>query len=93
MNTKIPNSLFKYLRFSEKLLEQLCYDKVYFADPAGFNDPLDCLPVVEADLPLADLESLLAQLVVNRSAKEIDAAMKKVRLRGDNATARGTGIE
>ncbi|OYY95047.1 MAG: hypothetical protein B7Y41_05705 [Hydrogenophilales bacterium 28-61-23] len=88
MNTRIPKSLFKYLRFSDKLLEQLCYDKVYFADPASFNDPLDCLPVVEADLQTDELESLLAQLVANRSAKEIDAAMKKVRLRGDNATAR-----
>lgn len=88
MNTKIPTSLFKYLGFSDKLLEQLCYDKVYFADPASFNDPLDCLPVVEADLSPTELESLLAQLVVNRSAKEIDAAMKKVRLRGENATSR-----
>lgn len=88
MNTRIPKSLFKYLCFSDKLLEQLCFDQVYYADPSSFNDPLDCLPVVEADLLKAELESLLAQLVVNRSAKEIDVAMKKVRLRGDNATAR-----
>src|SRR5258708_16441550 len=83
-----PKNLFKYLSFTDKLLEQLCYDQVYYADPASFNDPLDCLPVVETDLLKAELESLLAQLVVNRSAKEIDSAMKKVRLRGDSATAR-----
>jgi hypothetical protein len=88
MNTRKPKNLFKYLSFSDKLLEQLCYDQVYYADPATFNDPLDCLPVVETDLLKAELEPLLAQLVVKRSAKEIDAAMKKVRLRGDNATAR-----
>lgn len=88
MNTKRPKSLFKYLSFSDKLLEQLCYDQVYFADPVTFNDPLDCLPVVEADLMNSELEILLAQLVMDRSAKEIDAAMKKVRLRGDVATTR-----
>ena len=87
-----PKSLFKYLSFSDKLLEQLCYDRVYYADPANFNDPLDCRPVVMDDLPRAGLESLLAQLVVNRSAKEIDAAMKKVRLRGDKAAARRNAL-
>ena len=88
VNTSKPKNLFKYLSFSDKLLEQLCYDQVYYADPASFNDPLDCLPVVETDLLNAELESLLAQLVVNRSAKEIDAALKRLRLRGDNATSR-----
>lgn len=88
MNTRRLVRLFKYISFSDKLLEQLCYDKIYYADPASFNDPLDCLPVVEADLPKEELEIVLARLVMNRSAKEIDAAMTRVRLRGDNATAR-----
>jgi hypothetical protein len=35
---------------------------------------------------------LLGQLVVNRSAKEIDAAMKKVRLRGEKAIARRNAL-
>ncbi len=88
MVSKRPKNLFKYLSFSDRLLQQLCYDQVYFADPVSFNDPLDCLPVVEADLAAVDLEALLAQLVLNRSAKEIDAAMKKLRLRGEKAMAR-----
>lgn len=87
-----PKNLFKYLSFSDKLLEQLCYDRVYYADPANFNDPLDCRPVVVPDLGRAELESLLAQLVVNRSAKEIDTAMKKVRLRGEKAAARRNAL-
>jgi len=41
MNKRNPWTMFKYLSFSDKLLEQLCYDKVYYADPASFNDPLD----------------------------------------------------
>lgn len=88
MHKRNPGSLYKYLSFSDRLLEQFCYDKVYYADPASFNDPLDCLPVVEANLQKSELEGLLAQLVVNRSAEEIDVAMRKVRLRGDNAIAR-----
>jgi hypothetical protein len=92
MATARPKKLFKYLSFSDKLLEQLCYDRVFYADPANFNDPLDCRPVVVSDLPLPELESLLAQLVVNRSAKEIDAAMKKLRLRGEKATARRNAV-
>jgi IS5 family transposase len=88
MTAKKPRNLFKYQSFSDKLLEQLCYDRAYYADPANFNDPLDCLPVVVADVPRTELEGLLAHMVVSRSAKEIDAAMKKVRLRGEKATAR-----
>ncbi len=92
MNTKNPSRLFKYQSFSDKLLEQLCYDLVYYADPANFNDPLDCLPVVVANLSRPELEGLLAQMVVKRSAKEVDAAMKKVRLRGEKATARRNAL-
>jgi Protein of unknown function (DUF2971) len=88
----MPKSLFKYLRFSNRLLEQLCCDQVYYADPANLNDPLDCQPVVVPDLVNAELQALLAQLVVNRSAKEIDSAMKKVRLRGEKAIARRNAL-
>ena len=91
MRAKPPKSLFKYVSFDKWLpqqLEQLCLDQVYFSDPASFNDPLDCRPVVEPNLNKADLETLLAQLVVQRADKEIDAAMKKLRLRGEKATER-----
>ena len=90
MGAAKPKTL--YLSFDDKLLERLCYDRVYYADPASFNDPLDCLPVVVADLPRSELEGLLAQMVVNRSAKEIDAAMKKVWLRGHKAIARRNAL-
>lgn len=83
-----PTSLYKYVRFSDKLLEQLCHDHVYYADPASFNDPLDCTPVVEADISIPELKEVLAQLASNRVSKEIDVAMRKLRLRGDKATER-----
>lgn len=88
MSPRMPISLFKYVRFGSRLMEQLCYDNVYYADPGNFNDPLDCLPVVNGDLPVEALKQLLAQMIMRRSAKEIDAALRRLRLRGENATAR-----
>ncbi len=87
MNSQNPQSLFKYLIFGERLLDQLCRDEVYYAAPAGFNDPLDCQPVVKADIPEDALERLLAEMAGRRLGKEIDEAMKKVKLRGEKTTA------
>lgn len=87
MNSQNPQSLFKYLSFGERLLDQLCRDEVYYADPASFNDPLDCQPVVKADISEDALERLLAEMAGRRLGKEIDVAMKKVKLRGEKTTA------
>jgi hypothetical protein len=76
------------MAFSDRLLEQLCGAEAYFSDAADFNDPLDCRPVVAADVPNDELERLLAMLVRNRSMKEIDAAFKRLRLKGETSTAR-----
>jgi len=88
MNRKRPRRLFKYLNFSDRLLQQLCAGEVHYSDPATFNDPLDCEPVVKADVPNEELKQILGQLVFRRPGKEIDLAMKKLRLRGDKTLAR-----
>lgn len=90
MNSQKPQSLFKYLRFDEKLLELLCCKFVYYADPANFNDPLDCKPVVKSDADISkdELEHLLAEMIERRSRKEFDVAMKKLKLQSENATTR-----
>jgi hypothetical protein len=88
MNHKRPKRLFKYLNFSDQLLQQLCAGKVHYSDPATFNDPLDCEPVVKADVANEGLKRILGQLVIRRAGKEIDLAMKKLRFRGDKALAR-----
>lgn len=92
MRSQNPKSLFKYLSFGERLLDQLCRDEVYYADPASFNDPLDCQPVVKADISDNELQRLLAAMVVRRFDNEFSAAMKKVRLHGEKATARCTAL-
>ena len=88
MATKWPKGLFKYLGFSARLVDQLCCGEAYFADPANFNDPLDCAPIVVPDLPTDELKLLLAHMVRERTAKELDGALRKLKLRGDNAIAR-----
>jgi hypothetical protein len=88
MNRRRPTRLFKYLAFSERLLHQLCAGEVHYSDPATFNDPLDCQPVVKADIPDDDLKQILGQLVIRRAGKEIDLAITKLRLRGEKVIAR-----
>jgi hypothetical protein len=44
--------------------------------------------VVKADIPTEELKHVLGQLVVRRVGKEIDLAMKKLRLRDDKAVER-----
>jgi hypothetical protein len=61
---------------------------VYYADPAAFNDPLDCQPVVVPDVSNVRLKQILAQLVFRRLEKEVEVAMKKLRLRSKNAAER-----
>ncbi|MBX8543421.1 DUF2971 domain-containing protein [Pseudomonas cichorii] len=81
---KNPKSLYKYLGFSERAVEQLYHKKVYFADPSTFNDPLDCRPVVVAGSQTIDgLQQLLKLMVVRRVEKESSASLKRLKLRGE----------
>src|SRR6185312_11622179 len=51
-----PRRLFKYRAFNNLTLDLVISDKLYYADPSTFNDPLDTRPSLNADLPAADLE-------------------------------------
>ena len=43
-NEERPNRVYKYRAFSHHTLDMLVEDRLYFADPSTFNDPLDtCL--------------------------------------------------
>lgn len=84
MTNKNPKSLYKYLGFSDRMVEQLYHGKVYFADPGTFNDPLDCRPVVVAGTQTIDgLQLLLKLMVLRRVEKETSASLKRLRLRGE----------
>jgi len=56
---KLPRLLYKYRGFSHRLLDMLVADQLYYSDPGDFNDPLDCRPTLDANLPNDQLEQVL----------------------------------
>lgn len=79
---KVPKKLYKYRALDARTLTSLVAGEVYFADPSTFNDPLEASPFVEADVPLAELEQVLSELVETRVAAEMKAAAKALRYKG-----------
>jgi hypothetical protein len=88
VTTTTPERLFKYVGFSPRALQQLCLGEVYYADPSKFNDPLDCQPIIQADLPTHELKDVLAHLIVRRVSKEVSATMTGLRFRAETIAAR-----
>lgn len=83
MMLKIPSRLYKYKSFSVDSLDLLVSDRLYFADPTTFNDPLDCNPSVLNDIDDAyELNAILHKLVKDNHQKELEKAAKKIRYRG-----------
>ncbi|MEO9336775.1 DUF2971 domain-containing protein [Mesorhizobium sp. SB112] len=80
--SKLPRLLFKYRAFSPRLLDMLVADELYYSDPGDFNDPLDCRPSLEGNLPNAQLERVLSHLREQRVLAEMRAAAKSLKYRG-----------
>jgi hypothetical protein len=89
-----PHTLYRYRTFTPAVLEELCEDRLYFANPGTFNDPLDCHPVLEADSSVGDLRRLVDHLVRQRVTANIRAALQAARVKGrgadDHADRRAT---
>lgn len=79
---KPPNRLYKYRAFSNRVLDMLVADELYYANPSDFNDPLDSRPSLEADLDDDALEGLLKRMVETRTQAEMTAAAKVIKYRG-----------
>jgi len=79
---RIPKRLFKYRAFNDLTLDMIIADNLYYADPRTFNDPLDTRPSLNNDLPAAELERALRQLVEQRVAAEMRAAAKTIKYNG-----------
>jgi hypothetical protein len=79
---KRPERVYKYRGFSHLSLEMLVEDRLYFADPSTFNDPLDTKPRLDPDIDAAALERVLELLVVQRVEAELKAAAKTIRYKG-----------
>jgi hypothetical protein len=82
-----PTTFYKYRAFTTHTLDSLCHDRLYFALPVTFNDPLDSDPNVECDSNLDDLRRLLSVLIRRRVRSEVLTSLGKARLKGDKATA------
>lgn len=82
-----PATFYRYRAFSTATLDSLCNDTLYFAHPGTFNDPMDCKPSLDCDSNPEQLRALLAFLVRRRVFAEVLESLRKVRLKGENATA------
>ena len=79
---KRPTRVYKYRAFSHHTLDMLVEDRLYFADPSTFNDPLDTKPRLDPDIDNPALERVLESLVVQRVEAELKAAAKTIRYKG-----------
>lgn len=77
-----PNRAYKYRAFSHHTLDMLVEDRLYFADPSTFNDPLDTKPTLDPDIDDEALERVLECLLVQRVEAELKAAAKTIRYKG-----------
>nr|VFJ61660.1 MAG: Protein of unknown function (DUF2971) [Candidatus Kentron sp. DK] len=87
MSSDQPRKVYRYQGFGSLTLQALCHDELYFADPADFNDPLDCQPVVKANSDRDTLRQLVTEFVKRRTVAETLAALKNAKLVGEKATA------
>jgi Protein of unknown function (DUF2971) len=81
-NRKIPERLYKYRAFSNRTLDALVADQIFFADPGTFNDPLDTRPTLDTDIDADALAAILARLVEQRVSAEMNAAARTIRYSG-----------
>ncbi|WP_445612124.1 DUF2971 domain-containing protein [Hafnia alvei] len=83
MKDNIPSHLYKYKNFSIDSLDLLISDKLYFADPTTFNDPLDCNPSILNDIDDVNLlNKILHRLVKENHRKELEKAAEKIKYKG-----------
>ena len=84
---EVPNRLYKYRQFDDLTLESIVDDRLYFADPSTFNDPLDARPSLDLDVDESDLMAILSTLVEQRTKHEMGAALRIGKVRGPRAAA------
>lgn len=83
--TRTPTTLYRYRQFSTSTLEMLCHDRLYFAHPGTFNDPLDCSPSVECDSSMKEMQGLLSELIHRRVKSEVLNSLGRAWATGLNA--------
>ncbi len=82
----LPTRLYKYRDLTARTLDMVVGDRLYFADPSTFNDPLDTQPSLYNDVDVGELGRILWMLTEQRIAKEMCAAADSMRLNGPKTT-------
>ena len=81
-----PRRLYKYRALTARTLDMVVGDKLHFADPSTFNDPLDTRPSLDNDVAVGELGRILWMLTEQRNAAEMRAAADAMRLNGPKTT-------
>ena len=72
--------LYKYRALTARTLDMVVEDRLHFADPSTFNDPLDTCPSVQADVENGELKRILGTLIERSTAAEMRAGAKAMKL-------------
>ena len=88
MDSQSPRRLYKYRKFDARTLDMLISDRLFFADPSSFNDPLDTCPSLEIDVDEIELKKILSALIERRHNAEMQAAAKTLKAKGPRILSR-----
>ena len=78
--------LYKYRDLTAHTLDMVVGDKLHFANPGTFNDPLDTRPSLEDDVDLGELQRILRILIERSTAAEMLAGAKAMKLEDSTTT-------
>lgn len=84
----LPHRVYKYRAIDTTTLDMIVMDRLYYADPSSFNDPLDTRPSLKIDVDENHLEKILRVFVERRTAAEMKVAATAFRVRGPKTTTR-----
>lgn len=83
---------YKYRAMNTNLIESLCWDKIFYASPATFNDPLDCkMFSIENDSSIEQLRKIYAWLKFPRALKMQKKTLEAKTLKKNKALTRRNG--
>ena len=77
---RLPTRLYKYRDLTARTLDMVVGDRLHFADPSTFNDPLDTRPSLDDDVDKSELGRILKILIERSTAAEMRAAAKTMKL-------------
>ena len=81
---RLPRRLYKYRDLTVRTFDMVVGDKLHFADPSTFNDPLDTRPSVDVDVDESELRRILGILIERNIASRMYAGAKAIQSQGSS---------